>query len=137
MAATPESKVKDKIKRLLQRHGAYYTMPVMTGMATNGTPDFAVCYAGLYLAIEAKADDKSHPTELQWARLAEVAKAGGSTMVVHAGNLSVLETWLQAVRIGEPVQVTAQRRPNSRACDNHAAVAIGSLRLAAPGVNLG
>lgn len=93
MATTAEGRVKSKIKALLKAHGAYYTMPVMTGMATNGTPDFAVGHLGRYLAIEAKAGD-NQPTELQWARLGEVAKAGCSTMVIREDNLHLLETWL-------------------------------------------
>lgn len=93
MAATPEGKVKQAIKKLLKDYGAYYTMPVMTGMATNGTPDFAIGHAGRYLAIEAKAGD-NEPTELQWVRLAEVQKAGCSTMVINETNLHVLMSWL-------------------------------------------
>lgn len=95
MAATPEARTKKKIRDLLKQYGAYYTMPVMTGMATNGTPDFAVCAGGRWLSIEAKADSTGLPTELQWVRLREVEKAGGSTMVIHIGNLPVLESWLK------------------------------------------
>jgi len=43
MAATPEKKVKDQIKALCKKHGAYVVMPVMTGYANNGTPDFLLC----------------------------------------------------------------------------------------------
>ena len=93
MASTPEGKVKDQIKKRLKAARAYWTMPVMTGMATNGTPDFAVCYQGRYLAIEAKAGDGA-PTELQWARLMEVERAGGDTMVINESNLDVLDAYL-------------------------------------------
>lgn len=93
MASTPEKLVKNKIRALLKKYGAYYTMPVMTGMATNGTPDFAIGHLGRYLAIEAKAGDNA-PTELQWVRLREVERAGCSTMVIHEGNMHILENWL-------------------------------------------
>src|SRR3990167_5264188 len=96
--ATAEGKVKDKLKRLLKKHGAYYTMPVMTGMATNRTPDFSVGHAGRYLAIEAKAGDNA-PTELQWVRLGAVERAGCSTMVIHEGTFDVLERWLADVNM--------------------------------------
>ena len=95
MASTPEGKVKTSIKSLLKKYHAYFTMPVMTGMATNGTPDFAACYQGRYLAIEAKAYETGAPTELQWVRLREVERAGGDTMVIHAGNLDLLEAYLR------------------------------------------
>ena len=117
--ATPEGKVKDKIKALLKKYGAYYTMPVMSGMATNGTPDFAVCHQGRYLAIEAKADESGAPTELQWVRLREVEKAGGDTMVIHAGNLAVLDNYLQAPAFG----CVVVREYDSRRVQHHVAKA--------------
>jgi hypothetical protein len=94
MATTPEGRVKAQCKRLLKEYKAYFTMPVMAGMATNGTPDFAVCANGRYLAIEAKADASGTPTELQWVRLCEVQRAGGSTMVINDSNLHILMAWL-------------------------------------------
>lgn len=91
--STPEGKVKSALKKMLKHYGAYFTMPVMTGYATNGTPDFSVGHAGRYLAIEAKAGD-GVPTELQWVRLREVERAGCSTMVINEQNLQLLEKWL-------------------------------------------
>lgn len=93
MATTPEGKVKAAIKKLLKQYGAYHTMPVMTGMATNGTPDFAISSAGRYLGLEAKAGD-NEPTELQWVRLTDIQKSGGSTMVINETNLHILMSWL-------------------------------------------
>lgn len=114
MAATPEGKVKAAIKKLLKQYNAYHTMPVMTGMATNGTPDFAVGHSGRYLAIEAKAGD-NEPTELQWVRLAEVQKAGCSTMVINETNLHILMSWL-----ADPLMsVHAVREMGSRRVMHH------------------
>lgn len=116
MASTKEGLVKNRIKKLLKANNAYFTMPVMTGMATNGTPDFSICHAGRYLAIEAKAGDNA-PTELQWVRLREVERAGGSTMVIHEGNMHLLETWL---RYAEELMVThAIREMDSRRVLHH------------------
>lgn len=117
MATTKEGLVKKKIRALLKQHGAYYTMPVMTGMATNGTPDFSICVSGRYLAIEAKAEESGAPTELQWVRLREVERAGGDTMVIHAGNLDVLETYLKDPTFG----CVAVREYDSRRVAHHCA----------------
>ena len=40
MAATPERKVKDKIKAILEKNGAYYAMPIGSGYGHAGVPDF-------------------------------------------------------------------------------------------------
>lgn len=114
MATTKEGLVKKKIRDRLKKAGAYYTMPVMTGMATNGTPDFAVCHQGRYLAIEAKAGD-GVPTELQWARLREVDRAGGDTMVINESNMDVLEKYLAAPAFG----CVAIREYDSRRVQGH------------------
>lgn len=92
--ATPEAKVKAKIKALLKQHGAYFTMPVMAGLATNGTPDFSVCHVGRYLGLEAKAGT-GQPTALQWLRMDEIVAAGGCSMVVNEAGLELLEQWLK------------------------------------------
>lgn len=114
MASTKEGRVKNSIRKLLKQHRAYFTMPVMTGFATNGTPDFAICLHGRYLAIEAKAGD-GLPTELQWVRLTEVQRAGGSTMVINETNMNVLEAWLK----GDVQTVRAVRNMEGRGVMHH------------------
>lgn len=115
MATTPENKVKATIKRHLKEYGAYYTMPVMTGMATNGTPDFSVSHAGRYLAIEAKAGGND-PTELQWVRLTEVQRSGGDTMVINELNMHVLVAYLA----DKDMRVHVVREMDSRRILHHA-----------------
>lgn len=97
--ATPESKVKDKIKAICKERGAYYAMPVMGGMASNGTPDFLICYKGCFIAIEAKAG-KGKTTALQNVRLGEIRKAGGSPLVVNESNVSDLTNVFDAIDAG-------------------------------------
>lgn len=85
--ATPESKVKDKIKAICKARGVYYAMPVMGGMASNGTPDFLLCYKGVFVAIEAKAG-KGKATPLQLVRLNEIVKAGGIAVIINENNIT-------------------------------------------------
>ena len=69
--ATPEGKVKEKVKKLLKAHGAYYHMPVQNGMGAPSL-DFIGCHRGLYYGIETKAGNKQ-PTP---ARKPPSAKSG-------------------------------------------------------------
>lgn len=93
MAKTPEVKVKDKIKALCKKYGAYYAMPVMMGMANNGTPDILVGHRGQFAGVEAKAG-KGKPTALQMVRLEEIVAAGCAALVINEENLWLLEEWL-------------------------------------------
>jgi len=82
MAATPEAKVKAKIKELLKAHNAYYVMPIGTGYGNSGVPDFLCCVNGQFLAIEAKAG-KNKPTALQEQNILRIRHAGGVALVVN------------------------------------------------------
>lgn len=112
--ATPEAKVKQKIKALLKQHGAYFTMPVMAGLATNGTPDFSVCHAGRYLGLEAKAG-AGQPTALQWLRMDEIVAAGGCSMVVNEAGLGLVEQWLK----NPSMRVAAMKEAGSNKLAGH------------------
>lgn len=97
--ATPESKVKDKIKAICKARGVYYAMPVMGGMASNGTPDFLLCYKGVFVAIEAKAG-KGKATPLQLVRLNEIVKAGGIAVIINENNITSFSEILDNVDNG-------------------------------------
>ena len=96
MAATPESKVKLKIKAILKEHGAYFAMPIGSAFGNSGVPDFLCCVNGGFLAIEAKAG-KGKTTALQDKHLADIEKAGGRTIVINeeALSLGILEAILE------------------------------------------
>ena len=97
--STPESKVKDKIKAMCKARGAYYAMPVMGGMASNGTPDFLICYKGRFIAVEAKAG-KGKATALQLVRLKEIDAAGGIALIVNENGLDMVTEVFNAIDDG-------------------------------------
>ena len=87
MATTPESKVKAKIKKILEENNVYYAMPIGTGYGRSGVPDFLCCVDGKFLAIEAKATEKDKPTALQLRELSRIEDVGGGAVVIHEGNV--------------------------------------------------
>ena len=93
MAATPEAKVKKRIRAVLDRLNIYYAMPIGTGYGNSGVPDFLCCHQGLFIAIEAKAG-KGKTTALQDYHLEKIAAAGGVAMVVNENNVDQLEELL-------------------------------------------
>lgn len=92
--STPESKVKDKIKKILKEHSVYYAMPMGTGYGNSGVPDFLCCVNGGFLAIEAKAG-KGETTALQDKNLKEINAAGGYTLVIRETNIDYLKEVIQ------------------------------------------
>jgi hypothetical protein len=89
MAATPEKKVKDKVRKILTESGAFHFMPATHGYGTSGVPDIVGCYKGRMFAIECKAGDNK-PTALQMKNLAAISAAGGYTEVVNETNIDAV-----------------------------------------------
>lgn len=94
MANTPESKVKAKIKKILNTCKCYVTMPIGTGFGCAGVPDYLVCINGHFLGIEAKAG-KNKPTALQDQHMNNIRICGGYTIVVNEDNFDELEKLLK------------------------------------------
>lgn len=84
--STPESKVKKKVRELLDHYGAdlYYNMPVPAGY---GEPmlDFVGCFYGKFFMIETKAEGKVlTPRQNHIANC--VASARGKVFIVRGLN---------------------------------------------------
>ena len=94
MAATPEAKVKAKIKLILKKHDIYYAMPIGTGYGNSGVPDFLCCINGHFVAIEAKAG-RGAATMLQLKNLDQIQKCGGHPMIIREDNYAYLENVIE------------------------------------------
>ena len=91
---TPEGKIKNKIKAVLEEMGAYYFCPVQMGLGAR-TLDFLVCYKGCFLGIEAKAEGKK-PTALQKLCMQEILAAGGDCITIDSVELVPhLRHWME------------------------------------------
>jgi pantoate kinase len=99
MAATPEAKVKAKIKKILKDHNVYFAMPIGTGYGSSGVPDFLCCVNGHFLAIEAKAG-KGTTTALQDKNIREIKESGGMAVVIAEEQLELgyLEQLIQLMK---------------------------------------
>lgn len=95
--ATPEAKVKTRVKAILKNLGAYYVMPVTGGYGNSGAPDFLVCYQGKFIGIECKAG-KGKVTALQQKNLDQIDLAGGWTFVINEENVEQLVNLVHLVK---------------------------------------
>lgn len=96
MAMTPERRVKAQVRKVLDKLGAYYVMPVTGGYGNSGAPDFLVCLHGRYVGIECKAG-KNTTTPLQEKNLRLIERSGGIAFVVNDDNVGVFEETLGQV----------------------------------------
>jgi riboflavin biosynthesis pyrimidine reductase len=92
---TPEKKVKDKVKKLLAEHGAYYFMPATGGYGKSGVPDLVACIKGRFIGIECKANG-GKPTALQEKNLVDIMNKGGVAILVDETGIELLKTLLDA-----------------------------------------
>lgn len=97
MAATPEKKVKDAVRKILTEMGIYHFMPAANGFGRAGIPDIICCYSGRFLAIECKAG-KGKTTALQARELAAIRAARGMAFVINETNIQEFKEALQWMR---------------------------------------
>ena len=96
MARTPEGAVKERVKKVLTKHGAYWHCPVQNGLGAPSL-DFVGCYRGLFYAIETKAGN-GKPTPRQETTIADMRKAGAKVFVVNAvSGMDELNEWMGGV----------------------------------------
>jgi Holliday junction resolvase len=96
MASTPESKVKARVKALLDEYGAYHFPPNMGGYGRSGIPDIIACCKGRFVAVECKAGGNK-PTALQLRELDRIKAAGGIALVLNEDNMEVLRSVLSSL----------------------------------------
>ena len=94
--ATPESKVKNAVVKILKKHEVYYFFPATHGYGRSGVPDIICCYHSQFLAIECKAG-KGKPTALQLRELKNIMLAGGHTWVVNEENIHDFEFYFTPI----------------------------------------
>jgi len=94
MAVTPEGKVKDQIKKILNNRKILFFMPNMSGMGATGLPDFIICIDGQMIAVEAKRDGTAKLTTKQDSTMKKLRRAGVITLLVHADNLNNFESFI-------------------------------------------
>jgi hypothetical protein len=97
MPATPEGKLKEKVKQLLKDAGFWYFMPV-AGRGTIGIPDIVGCTPkGRFFAIECKAPG-GKLTPLQDKVLVDITRQHGYTFVVWPSNLYQLQQLIESIK---------------------------------------
>ena len=92
---TPERKVKDKVKKILDAHGAYYFLPATHGYGSSGVPDIVACVKGRFIGIECKAKGNT-TTALQDRNLKQIGDTGGIALVINEHNLNALVEALES-----------------------------------------
>jgi hypothetical protein len=80
--ATPESKVKAKVDKMLNQLGVWFFSPQAGPFGRAGIPDRIACVNGHFVGIEVKADASKKPTKLQLDCMAKIEASGGKCFVV-------------------------------------------------------
>lgn len=94
---TPEKKIKIKVKKILDKLGAYHCMPSTGGYGASGVPDIIACYKGLFIGIECKANG-GKPTALQIKHLSLIKQAKGFSIIIDEHNIDMLKSLLHHLK---------------------------------------
>ena len=94
--STPESKVKQKVKKILDSYGAYHFSPQTGGYGRSGIPDIIACYKGSFIAIECKANGNK-PTMLQQREINKIQESQGHAYVIDENNINTVNDILSSL----------------------------------------
>lgn len=84
--------MKNKVVAQLKKLGAHYFYPVTGGFGRSGVFDIVVCYKGLFIGIECKADSRKRgPTKLQSANARHAKNSGAIVLILDMHNCDQLE----------------------------------------------
>lgn len=93
--ATPESKVKAAVKKMLEVSKVYFFFPSANGYGHAGVPDIIAAKNGHFFGIECKANG-GKTTALQERELNKIREAGGTALVIREDNMDELQKALDA-----------------------------------------
>lgn len=86
---TPEGKVKDQVKAIIERiPSVYYFMPATGGYGRSGIPDIMGVVSGRAFAVECKANG-GQLTALQNREIDKFVEAKGIAFVVDAASVGI------------------------------------------------
>ncbi len=85
--ATPEKKVKTKIKAMLDAFHVFHFSPATHGYGKSGVPDIIGCCKGRFFAIECKAGPHFSVTDLQAKCMKEIGAVDGKVWLVTDQNV--------------------------------------------------
>ena len=95
---TPESKVKARVRRILEINKVYHFLPATGGYGRSGVPDIIGCLDGQFFAIECKAQGR-RTTALQDKELSYIAKAGGKIFIIDETNEKAIQEWIDLMTV--------------------------------------
>ena len=95
---TPEGRVKRHVDKWIKINlpGCYCYKPRGGPYGVAGTPDYFLCWFGIFIGIEVKREG-AEPSPLQIAALRRIQAAGGVAAVIRGDQLNRLEVIKQEV----------------------------------------
>jgi hypothetical protein len=96
MAQKRETVFREKVREDLKSVFKCKSFPIQQ-KAIVGTPDFLLCIAGTFVALELKADEESPVQKMQVYNLNGVEECGGKSFVAYPQNWKNILTKLQKI----------------------------------------
>lgn len=97
--ATPESKIKSALDKMLKAEGVWYYSPQAGPYGVAGIPDRVAIVCGLFVGIECKADAKCKMTALQERCKEQIENAGGKFFLAFdKTTIEEVRQWIVSTR---------------------------------------
>lgn len=88
-----EKSFENKIKKFLEKEGAWYVKFFANSFTKSGIPDILACVNGYFVGVEVKAQN-GKPSELQLYNIRKIREAGGFAMVLYPSGFEKFKKFI-------------------------------------------
>lgn len=88
-----EKTFENKVKRFLEKEGAWHVKFFANSFTKSGIPDILACVNGYFVAIEVKAQN-GKPSELQLYNIRKIREAGGFAVVLYPSGFEKFKKFI-------------------------------------------
>lgn len=88
-----EKSFENKIKKFLEKEGAWHVKFFANSFTKSGIPDILACINGYFVGVEVKAQN-GKPSELQLYNIRKIREAGGFAMVLYPSGFNEFKQFI-------------------------------------------
>lgn len=88
-----EKTFENKVKRFLEKEGAWHVKFFANSFTKSGIPDILACVNGYFVGVEVKAQN-GKPSELQLYNIRKIREAGGFAMVLYPSGFNEFKQFI-------------------------------------------
>lgn len=102
-----EKSFENKIKKYLDKQGAWYVKFFANAYTKKGVPDILACVDGMFYGIEVKAEG-GKPSEIQKYNIQKINESGGVAIILKPTQFHLLKEMIETKNINLVEEINSE-----------------------------